>query len=127
MKEVALVDKIYIAEFDIYVNPYLTYAQIQQITNAVLKQKTWAARQQNIDMLLLYHATNLDKSIIESHSHDYFLQSGIIDTVKKQIINLNQLMESLDYSESFQQILIRLVEKLGTQNFLGKENGKKTL
>ena len=127
MKEMSPIENVYLKDFGINVAPYLTYAQIQQIANAVLKQKTWAERQQNIDMLLLYHATDIDKKEFEDHSHNDFLQSGVIKAVKDSIVNLDQLIEAINFGESFQQILIRLVEKIGTNAFVGGARGTKNL
>ena len=35
MKEIKAMDKVYLEEYDVHVNPYLTYAQIQAIVNGV--------------------------------------------------------------------------------------------
>ena len=65
---------------DFAVNRYLTYAQIQQIVNAVEKAAQtddgWATRETNIDMLVLYHATNLGKEKLEEIGHETLLQSS---------------------------------------------------
>ena len=50
MKEITKIDKIYLKNFDVYVTPYLTYAQIQQIINGVKTMNEWAERQINIDI-----------------------------------------------------------------------------
>ena len=51
--------------YDIDIRQYLTYAQIQQIVNAVemasKEDDSWSARQTNIDMLVLIHATDIGK------------------------------------------------------------------
>lgn len=47
----------YIEEFDINVNDYLTYAEVQVIVNGIIKFDTWSERQTNIDMLVLNFAT----------------------------------------------------------------------
>lgn len=44
----------HLEKYDVTVNRYLTYAQIQQIAEATMKFHTWAERQQNIDMLILF-------------------------------------------------------------------------
>lgn len=110
--------------YGIAVNDYLTYAQIQQIVDSTLAlnqpdengktHNTWAERQQNIDMLLLYHATDIGKENLEKYSHDEFLASGLIDAVKNTVVNYYDIETALEYSES----LKRTIE----QTFLGIKN-----
>ena len=96
----------------IEVNPYLTYSQIQSIINAVCKFETWAERQQNIDILLLHFATNLSDKEIEDYGHDVLLNSGLIDEVKQSIKNYNQILEGIQYSQSWENILTQLSKRL---------------
>lgn len=102
--------------YDIDIRQYLTYAQIQQIVNAVEKaaqtDDSWAARETNIDMLVLYHATNLGKEKLEEIGHDTLLQSGLIDKVKAQIANYYQLNEALDFTESLPRAAYKLISQL---------------
>lgn len=112
MKEIVNMGNIYLAEFDVEVAPYLSYAQIQNIVNAVCKFDVWAERQQNIDILILHYATNLTKEEIEQHNHDYFLQSGLIDNVKNNIKNLQQIYQAIDYTQSTQRALNQIVKEL---------------
>ena len=101
---------------DFAVNRYLTYAQIQQIVNAVEKaaqtDDSWATRETNIDMLVLYHATNLGKEKLEEIGHKTLLQSGLIDNVKAQIVNYHQLKEALDFTESLPRAVYKLISQL---------------
>lgn len=101
---------------DFAVNHYLTYAQIQQIVNAVEKaaqiDDSWATRETNIDMLVLYHATNLGKEKLEEIGHETLLQSGLIDNVKAQIVNYYQLNEALDFTESLPRAVYKLISQL---------------
>ena len=112
MKEIKPIDPIYIDEFDIYVNSYLTYDQIQQIVNAVIKFDTWAEREQNIDLLVLYHATDIDKEKIEELGHDVLLQSGLISAVNRQVMNLYSIHEAIEYTESTARALAQIVKML---------------
>lgn len=117
---------VYLENYDINVNKYLTYAQIQTIVNSteVLMKSTktnkdgttslsnsWAERQTNIDMLLLVLATDLKPEEIEGN-HSAFLQSGLIDEVKGAIENYWQLEEAFAYTESWDKVLIDTVKKL---------------
>lgn len=117
---------VYLEDYDINVNKYLTYAQIQTIVNSteVLMKSTktnkdgttslsnsWAERQTNIDMLLLVLATDLKPEEIEGN-HSAFLQSGLIDAVKGAIENYWQLEEAFDYTESWDKVLVDTVKKL---------------
>ena len=83
----------YLAKYDVTVNRYLTYAQIQQIVEATMKFHTWAERQQNIDMLILIHATDMTVEEIEKYTHDELLQCGLIDEVGGITQALNKLNE----------------------------------
>lgn len=112
MVKIDKIPSIYLKEFDIEVCPYLTYSQIQQIVNAAIKFDIWAERQQNIELLVLYHATDIGKEKIEEIDHDTFLQSGLIDAVKAQIKNINQIYEAIEYTESTSRALSQMAKML---------------
>ena len=112
MKEIKNIGKIYLDEFDIYVEPYFTYEQIHQIVRSVMTQDDWAVRQQTIDMLLLYHLTDISKEELEKVGHDDLLKSGLIDEVKSVVKNLNQIQEAIDYTQSLPRALKQISEKL---------------
>ena len=112
MKEIKVIEPVYLKDFDVEVNPYLTYAQIQSIVNAVCQFNTWAERMQNIDILLLYYATNLNKEDIEEYGHDTLLQSGIIDEVKANVKNFSQICEALAYTQSIEKSLAVISKQL---------------
>lgn len=112
MKEIKAKENIYLEDFDVHVNQYLTYAQIQQIVNAVVIFDTWSERHQNIDMLILYHATDIDKNELEKYDIDILKQSGLIDTVKNNIVNLNELTEAIEYTTSVQRALSQILKQM---------------
>ena len=116
MKEIKGNQTVYLEDYDVTVNKYLTYAQIQQIVNAVEKaaqtDDSWATRETNIDMLVLYHVTNLGKEKLEEIGHETLLQSGLIDKVKAQIVNYHQLKEALDFTESLPRATYKLISQL---------------
>lgn len=96
----------------IEVAPYLTYAQIQNIVNSVCHFDNWAERTQNIDILLLYYATNLTKEEIENYGHDFLLETGVIDDVKNNVKNFNQIYEALTYTQSIEKSLAAISKQL---------------
>lgn len=112
MKELKKIDDVYLSEYDVHVSPYLTYAQIQQIVNAAQKLDTWSERQQSIDMLVMYHATDIGKEAIEATGHDGFLESGLIDAVLAAIKNVGDIYVALEYTESVQRFLASLSREL---------------
>ena len=118
MKEIKGNQTVYLEDYDITVNKYLTYAQIQQIANAVVAASvndaddTWANRQTNIDMLMLYHATDISKEKLEEIGHDDLLTSGLIDTVQFRIENYHEIYEAIDYIENNQRAINRLLKSL---------------
>lgn len=118
MKEIKGNQTVYLEDYDITVNRYLTYAQIQQIANAVVaasandSDDTWANRQTNIDMLMLYHATDIGKEKLEEIGHDTLLTSGLIDSVQFCIENYHEIYEAIDYIENNQRAINKLLKSL---------------
>ena len=118
MKEIKGNQTVYLEDYDITVNKYLTYAQIQQIANAVVEASvndsddTWANRETNIDMLMLYHATDIGKEKLEEIGHDALLTSGLIEAVRCCIENLYNVDEAIDYIENNQRAINKLLKSL---------------
>ena len=118
MKEIKGNQTAYLEDYDITVNKYLTYAQIQQIANAVVaasvndSDDTWANRQTNIDMLMLYHATDIGKEKLEEIGHNYLLTSGLIDAVRYRIENIYSVNDAIDYIENNQRAINKLLKSL---------------
>ena len=118
MKEIKGNQTVYLEDYDITVNKYLTYAQIQQIANAVVEASvndsddTWANRETNIDMLMLYHATDIGKEKLEEIGHDVLLTSGLIEAVRYRINNLYNIDEAIDYIENNQRAINKMLKSL---------------
>ena len=118
MKEIKGNQTVYLEDYDVTVNKYLTYAQIQQIANAVVaasvndSDDTWANRQTNIDMLMLYHATDIGKEKLEEIGHDNLLTSGLIDAVRYRIENLYDVNNAIDYIENNQRAISKILKSL---------------
>ena len=118
MKEIKGNQTVYLEDYDITVNKYLTYAQIQQIANAVVEasandsEDTWANRETNIDMLMLYHATDIGKEKLEEIGHDNLLTSGLIDAVRYRIENLYSVDDAIDYIENNQRAIGKILKSL---------------
>lgn len=112
MKKVNGVDKVYLADYDVNVEQYLTYAQIQTIANSVKKLDSWAARQQNIDMLVLAFATDIDHKELENYEHDHWLKCGLIEAVTDKIKNLSQIDSAINYEESPMRILMQISKEM---------------
>ena len=118
MKEIKGNQTVYLEDYDVTVNKYLTYAQIQQIANAVVaasvndSDDTWANRQTSIDMLMLYHATDIGKEKLEEIGHDTLLTSGLIEAVRYRIENLYEINDAIDYIENNQRVINKLLKSL---------------
>ena len=118
MKEIKGNQTVYLEDYGITVNKYLTYAQIQQIANAVVaasvndSDDTWANRETNIDMLMLYHATDIGKEKLEEIGHDALLTSGLIEAVRYRIENLYDINEAIDYIENNQRAINKMLKSL---------------
>ena len=118
MKEIKGNQTVYLEDYDITVNKYLTYAQVQQIANAVVaasmddSEDTWANRQTNIDMLMLYHATDIGKEKLEEIGHDILLSSGLIKAVVNEIENYFDIYEAINYIEDNQRAIGKMLKSL---------------
>ena len=112
MKEIKAMDKVYLEEYDVYVNPYLTYAQIQAIVNGVKSLDSWAEREQNIDMCVLAFATDIPTEKLEELGHDVLLQSGLINAVCGEIKNLFSVYEAIEYTESTKRALAQIIKAM---------------
>nr|DAO49422.1 MAG TPA: hypothetical protein [Caudoviricetes sp.] len=113
MKELIADKKVYLEGYDVSVSTYLTYAQIQQIANATAQLDTWAERQQNIDMLVLLHATDIETETLMNTDADIFLTSGLVRKVKGIIRNYNDIYEAIKYTESTQNTIKNFIKVLG--------------
>ena len=98
MKEIKT-EVVYSQKYDININRYLTYAQIQQIVNAIEaaseSDDSWSTRQTNIDMLVLFHATDIGKEKLEEIGHEALLTCGLIDEVNNTIDNTANYVSDL--------------------------------
>ena len=112
MKEIKAMDKVYLEEYDVHVNPYLTYAQIQAIVNGVKSLDSWAEREQNIDMCVLAFATDIPTEKLEELGHDALLQSGLINAVMLEVKNLYDVYEAIEYTESTKRALAQIIKAL---------------
>lgn len=125
----------YLDEYDVRVNNYLTYADIQNIVNSTLELEkskqdndivadSWASRNQNIDMVLLVCATDIPVEELEKTSHSVLLKSGLIDAVKSVIKNYNRVEEAFKYTESWDKTLIYglqlIAKKMESKDFMKK-------
>ena len=112
MKEIQKKENVYLEDYDVNVNCYLTYAQIEGIADAVGKFTTWAERMQNLDMLLLVFATDLTAEQVEGIGHEVLDGSGLIDAVKESIVNYHKVNEAISYNEGTQRALAQILKQL---------------
>lgn len=112
MKEIKAMDEVYLEKYDVHVNPYLTYAQIQAIVNGVKGLDSWAERAQNIDMCVLAFATDIPTEKLEELGHDALLQSGLINAVMLEIKNLHRVYGAIEYTESTKRALAQIIKAL---------------
>ena len=115
MKEIKT-EVVYSQKYDININRYLTYAQIQQIVNAIEatseSDDSWSTRQINIDMLVLFHATDIGKEKLEEIGHEALLTCGLIDEVNNTIVNLCQIYEAIRFTESMTRVGFKFISQL---------------
>ena len=116
MKELKELESIYLQSFDVKVKPYLSLSQIQKIINEVLIVDSFEERESIIDYLILCYTTDINKEKIDQLGSDIFIQSGLIDEVKKNIKNFDKLMEGISYHESTGKAL-RMIAKNIPEDF----------
>lgn len=110
MKELKAAEQVYLEQYDVHVNRYLTLAQIQQIVNAIKVFDTWAEREQNKIMLVLYHATDIGQEALETSDYNLLQSSGLIDNVLDCIVNFYDIDKALDWTESIQRALAQIIK-----------------
>lgn len=113
MKELKGIDSTYLEDYDIKVNKYLTEAQIQQIVNAIIQFDTWAEREENKNVLILYHATDMTKDDIEKYPYDILQSSGLIDAVIKNIDNYEEINKAVSWTEGMSRTLNQIAKGIG--------------
>lgn len=87
---------------------YLTYAEIQNIVDQVVKSNVWSDRQQIIDMLMLCYCTDIGQDKIAEVGHERLLVDGVIDDVRGQVKNYYQIRQALQYTESTARAIMQL-------------------
>lgn len=112
MKELKGLKTIYLDNYDIEVKQYLSLSQIQKIINEVIQVDTFEERENVIDYLLLIYCTNIGQEKIDELGPDILIESGLVDEVKKNIKNIDKLIEGIGYSESAGKALRDISKKL---------------
>lgn len=113
MKELQKPERIYIEEFDIYVKPRLSDAEIQQIANNVIKFKTWAERERTMNLMMFIYATEIsDEDEINALDYDLMNECGVFNTVWNTIHNAYSILDAIEFSESILLALSQIAENL---------------
>lgn len=114
MKELKKPERIYIEEFDIYVKPRLSDAEIQQICNNVIKFKTWAEREKTMNLMMFVYATEIADKPDEINALDYDLMNecGVFSAVWHNVKNAYSIVDAIDFSESTLRALSQIAENL---------------
>lgn len=102
----------YVSKYDVKVRQFLSYAEIQNIINAVKEFSTWGERETCKDMMILMYCTDIDKTTLEDAGHDMLLKSGFIDAVKEEIYNVYDIDRGLHYEESLDKSIATIAKKL---------------
>ena len=131
MKELQKPERIYIEEFDIYVKPRLSDAEIQQIANNVIKFKTWAERERTMNLMVFIYATEIsDEDEINALDYDLMNECGVFSAVWHNVKNAYSIVDAIDFSEStllaLSQIAENLPEMLKPIGEVLKRHGKST-
>lgn len=125
MKELKKPENVYLEKYDISVKPYLSYDEIQVILNAVEQFDMWSERQTNIDVLMLYFCTDIGKDKIEEIGHKLLLSSGLIDDVRREVSNMNEVYAGLAYNDSISREMKLIMKDIKKIAGVGdKANGR---
>ena len=109
------VSKIHLNKYDVDVNQYLGYDEIQFIIESTLPIENYNDRIKNIDMLVLHYAAGIPIETLESADPDEYLCSGLIDAVECAVENFCEIKKGLDYYNSTPKLLnavIQAIQKL---------------
>ena len=113
MKELQKPERIYIEEFDIYVKPRLSDAEIQQIANNVIKFKTWAERERTMNLMMFIYATEMsDEDEINALDYDLMNECGVFSAVWSTVHNAYSILDAIEFSESILLALSQIAENL---------------
>lgn len=114
MKELKKPEHVYIEEFDIYVKPRLSDAEIQQIANNVIKFKTWAEREKTMNLMMFIYATEIADKEDEVNALDYDLMNecGVFSAIWHNVQNAYSVVDAIDFSESTLLALSQIAENL---------------
>lgn len=120
MKGIKSCEKVYLEDYGVHVNPYLTYDQIGVISEAMHQFETWPERMVQRDMLVLLLATDVDRTPVEegsenvklTHTHEEYLTSGLLDAVRKSIVNFDDIDKALAYMESTSKAITQILRRL---------------
>ena len=82
------------------------------LANAATKFDTWAERNENIDILLIHFATDMDDKVIEELGHDKLIKSGLIDIVKETVINFYEIDAAIAFAESPMRLLTKIAKEM---------------
>lgn len=115
MKGIADIKKIYLEDYDVNVNCYLTVEQIQRIVDATKKFNTWEEREQNKNMLVLYFATDVNQEELIQYDYDTLHQSGFVNAVIGEILNYEDIDKALNWTESTQKAISQILKQLAPE------------
>mgnify|MGYP003296536895 CR=1 FL=1 len=115
----------YLEEYDIYVKPYLSYSQIQNIVNETIKYSTWSERQEVQDYLMLIYSTNLSKEEIDNLNIEELSQTDMLENIRNHVCNWYKISEAICYEESVAKQLSVIINKLPDIVKKAIDNGSK--
>ena len=96
-------------EFDIGVKCFLGYDELQNIIETTLNIDNYGDRQKNIDMLVLHYCAGIPIEELENTDPDVYLKSGMVDAVKYEVQNFNEIHCGIEYYMSTTRLLGSLV------------------
>lgn len=112
MKEIHELKMTYLDKYDVNVKPFLTYAEIQTIVNAIPADVTWSVRQVIIDKFILGFCTDIEDDELNKMNPDELFGCGLVGAVKNAVWNMDDLYAAIDYEGSATRLIGKLMTEL---------------
>lgn len=105
-------ETIYLKEYDVTVNAYLTPNQIEAIALEVIKLPSWIEREQTICYHVLKYATDINGETLDNLDPNTIVASGLWCEVEYEVRNLHEISEAVKFYESPVRLLADVAQKL---------------
>lgn len=100
----------YLAEYDVYIKPYLTVEEISVCIDAVTQCEDYLSKLAALDGCLLNFCVR--DMELDGTQYNLMLASGFIDAVRNSVVNVQCVWDCITYEESMVQSVKAFVKEL---------------